>query len=384
MINQVKMAFLIGAPRIKCCLLATVVFAVVVTPLYGDSASTKERTVTKIADGIYEIRHADAPGNFPSGVQGNTTVIIGGKAVLVVDSGRLPSTARQDIEQIKTWTNKPVTYLVNTHFHYDHTLGNEAYAAAFPAIQIVAQRQTQKLIGNDNPGQLARFVNKAAEMKKQLDSGKNPEGTPLTASDRKKNEQTLADMEPVLEEIQGVSQLVPNVSFDTELDVDLGNRPVEIKFLGKGNTFGDTIVYLPKDKVLVAGDLVDHPVPYFFGFCFPVSLIQTLQKLAQLDAQVIVPGHGDVLHDKSYIAQMMDLATTVNTEVARLVNDGKTLEEIQPIVSKLPQLPEWRQKFAGDNPEDRTFFDQSFAALIKASQREIYAGCIVTPESCDE
>ena len=60
-------------------------------------------------------------------------MIIGERAVLVVDSCcLLPSTARQDIEQIKQWTNKPVTYLVNTHWHFDHTMGNASYATAFP------------------------------------------------------------------------------------------------------------------------------------------------------------------------------------------------------------------------------------------------------------
>src|SRR6516165_2495338 len=81
-------------------------------PCRADSAATKERTVTNLADGIYEIRHPDAPDGFP---QSNTTVIIGARSVLVVDSCLLPSTARQDVEQIRKWTTQPVTYLVNTH-----------------------------------------------------------------------------------------------------------------------------------------------------------------------------------------------------------------------------------------------------------------------------
>src|SRR3954469_18982000 len=88
--------------------------------LHADSTETKERTTSKLADGIYEIRHPDAPDSFP---QSNTTVIIGEKSVLVVDSCLLPSTTRQDIEQIRKWTDKPVTYLLNTHWHFDHTLG---------------------------------------------------------------------------------------------------------------------------------------------------------------------------------------------------------------------------------------------------------------------
>src|SRR4051812_31383083 len=83
--------------------------------LFADSVTTKERTNTKLADGIYEIRHPDAPDGFP---QSNTTVIIGDRDVLVVDSCLLPSTTREDIAQIRKWTNKPVTYLLNTHWHF--------------------------------------------------------------------------------------------------------------------------------------------------------------------------------------------------------------------------------------------------------------------------
>src|SRR5215218_8881897 len=99
----------------------------------ADSVNTKERTVTQIAEGVYVIRHPDAPTGFPNG---NTTVIIGDKEVLVVDSCYLPSDASKDIEQIRQWTSKPVRYLVNTHWHGDHTKGNSTYAEAFPEISI--------------------------------------------------------------------------------------------------------------------------------------------------------------------------------------------------------------------------------------------------------
>jgi len=123
------------APR-SLLLLLFVSSLVVTIPVSADTTSTKDRTITKLADNIYEIRHPDAPDTFP---QGNTTVIIGDKSVLVVDSCLLPSSAQADIDQIRKWTKKPVTFLVNTHWHFDHTLGNQTYAQAFPGIQIIAR-----------------------------------------------------------------------------------------------------------------------------------------------------------------------------------------------------------------------------------------------------
>src|SRR4051812_16443576 len=174
--------------------------------MFADSTATKDRTVTKLADGIYEIRHPDDPDTFP---QSNTTVIIGENSVFVVDSCLLPSAAREDVEQIKKWTNKPVTYLLNTHWHFDHTLGNATYAAAFPGIQIIAQTATQKTIAAWNPGAVLRYPQRGERFKKILADGKNPDGTTLTEADRKDYERSLAGLGSVLVEFNNAVQLNP-------------------------------------------------------------------------------------------------------------------------------------------------------------------------------
>jgi glyoxylase-like metal-dependent hydrolase (beta-lactamase superfamily II) len=334
---------------------------------FADSTATKARTITRLADGIYTIRHPDAPDTFP---QSNTTVIIGEKSVLVVDSGLLPSAAREDVAQIRTWTNKPVTYLLNTHWHFDHTLGNATYAEAFPAVQIVAQRATQKTIADYNPGVVLRYPSRAERFRKILETGKNPDGRPLSEGERKDYERSLAGLAPVVAEFKTATQLPPNVAFDRELLIDLGNRPVEIRFLGRGNTAGDAIVYLPREKILMTGDLVVHPVPYLFGG-FPLDHVQTLRAMAELDATTIVPGHGEILRDKAYIFQVADLLKAVNTAMEAEVNAGKTLEEVQGSFPKTFDVKTWRTRFAGDSVEDGEFFDGTFDGLIKASYNQI-------------
>ncbi|MFL5444102.1 MAG: MBL fold metallo-hydrolase, partial [Myxococcales bacterium] len=224
----------------------------------ADTANTTARTLNTLGDGIWEIRHPDAPDGFP---QGNTTVIAGDKAVLVVDSCLLPSSAKQDIEQIRKWTQKPVTWLVNTHWHFDHTAGNAAYADAFPGLQIVAHEHTKKMIESFNPGAIARYPGRQQRFEKMLQMGKDQDGKPLTDAVRADLKKSLAGLASVVAEMKGLVQLVPNVVFEHELRLDLGNREVQILFLGRGNTAGDTIVYLPREKLVVAGDLLDHPIP---------------------------------------------------------------------------------------------------------------------------
>ena len=216
------------APR-SLLLLLFVSSLVVTIPVSADTTSTKDRTITKLADNIYEIRHPDAPDTFP---QGNTTVIIGDKSVLVVDSCLLPSSAQADIDQIRKWTKKPVTFLVNTHWHFDHTLGNQTYAQAFPGIQIIAQKNTQKIIADFNPGAVARYPTREARFKKILAENKAADGYALSDAERKDYEHAIVGLAPVVAEMKTTTQLVPNVSFDRELNIDLGNRPVEIRSSG--------------------------------------------------------------------------------------------------------------------------------------------------------
>jgi cyclase len=336
--------------------------------LPADSVNNNQRTVTKLGEGVYEIRHPDAPDGFP---QGNTTVIIGERGVLVVDSCFLPSSARMDVEEIQTWTDRPVTYLVNTHWHFDHTMGNATYLAAFPSIQIIAQKETQKLIAEVNPGALPRYPERKEKTEKALATGKKSDGSPLTAGERKRYEKRLAGLTPTLEELKSAVQLTPNVSFDRELNIDLGHRPVQIRFLGRGHTAGDTVIYLPNEKILVSGDLLVHPVPYLFGD-ISIDHANTLQLISQLDVETIVPGHGEVLHGKDYIYQVMEFLKAVNAEVEKEINAGATSsEEVELMLPKAVDVGGWRNKFAGNDATDASFFDANFHSLIASAFEQI-------------
>ena len=107
------------------------------TSLPRDSTARVER----LADGVYAIIHDDATDQWP---HGNTGVVVSDDGVLVVDATYLPSRARGDIALIRRLTDRPVRYLVNTHWHMDHTHGNEAYRDAFPGVTIVTERRTRE------------------------------------------------------------------------------------------------------------------------------------------------------------------------------------------------------------------------------------------------
>src|ERR1700730_11034592 len=144
------------------------------------SAQT-ERNVTKLTDGVYEIAHRQGGG-------GNTTVIIGNRQVFVVDTCFLPSAAREDISQRRQWTDKPVSFVLNTHFHNDHNFGNRIYMDAFPALTIIAQIETKKEMDRFGPGSLRREEKDSYGiqqiLQKMLETGKLQDGRALSEDDK--------------------------------------------------------------------------------------------------------------------------------------------------------------------------------------------------------
>jgi hypothetical protein len=140
--------------------------------------SNDEHHLTTIAPGVYTIRHKRA-GEIGA-LAGNTTLIVGEREALVVDSTSAPSFARRDLEVFRQWTDKPIRWLVNTHWHGDHTYGNSAYAEQVPGIAIVAHRETPRLM----QGYLTYFIGQNKKLPEVvgriLETGKTETGSELT------------------------------------------------------------------------------------------------------------------------------------------------------------------------------------------------------------
>jgi glyoxylase-like metal-dependent hydrolase (beta-lactamase superfamily II) len=330
----------------------------------ADTFATRERVVTPLATGVYAIRHKDATPDWPNG---NSLVVIGEREVLVVDACVLPSAAREDIAQIRRWTDKPVRWLVNTHWHIDHNAGNRAYLDAFPGLAIVAQRDTKQMMDEVNPGVPARFVaaytKQVDAMQKSLDAGTGENGRPLAPEARAALADDISSIGDFIAEYQQFRYQSPTLAIERSIAIDLGRRVVEVKFLGRGNTLGDLVVQLPAEKIVATGDLLDHPVPYMLGG-YPGAWIDTLDALEKLGADTFLPGHGEVLHGTAHLADVRELIRSatrqVHAEIARK-GSAATLEAVQKVVD----LKSFRARMAGDDPVAAEFFDASAASLVR-------------------
>jgi glyoxylase-like metal-dependent hydrolase (beta-lactamase superfamily II) len=179
------------------------------------------------------------------------------------------------------------------------------------------------------------------------------------------------ERDAVTAEFRELKVKLPDVTFDHELDIDLGNRDV------RGNIVGDAVAYLPKEKILITGDLVDSPVPYLYGG-FPVEQVATLKRMQELDFEKLVPGHGDVLKGKAFVQREVELIEAVvgamNREIGRTSADPqKRFNEIKKAVEQIVDMKAWRQKFAGDDTHEGEFFEV-FAGpgLLEAAHAEMW------------
>jgi cyclase len=353
--------FLVPAALISLC----------VSTARAENAPKHTYQTVRVADGIVAFIASESNTEV---VSGNCTAIIGDDGVLVVDSTNFPSHARQVIAEIKQMTGQPVRFLVHTHWHPDHLLGDNEFRTAFPNVVIVSTAFTQKAIVERAPkyveGVAAQGPAYAASIRKRVTDGKDDKGKPLTEADRKYFTDFANSVDFATEEFKQAKLIRPDLAFDQDLNITLGKREVRIMFLGRGNTGGDAVIFVPDSKVVIAGDLLVAPTPYSYG-SYLTEWVQTLAKMKALGATTIIPGHGPIEHDNSYIDLVSSLLESVLSQVHAAENQHLSLEQTR----KKIDLTAFEKKFVGDDHDRKLAFDTGFTeqAVARAYEEAKFA-----------
>jgi glyoxylase-like metal-dependent hydrolase (beta-lactamase superfamily II) len=227
----------------------------------------------------------------------NTGVIIGERAVMVVDAQATPAMAQDVIRRIREVTDKPIEYVLLSHYHAVRVFGTPAYGAR----EVIASQDTRDLIAERGEQDKASEIGRFPRLFRAVESV--PDGV-----------------------------IHPTLTFKGALTVDLGNLEVHIMQVGRGHTKGDTIAWLPGQKVLFAGDLVEYQSAPYCGDAYFRDWPATLDALAAFGAEKMVPGRGPALQSAAQVRQglagtrgfLTDLYGAVNRGVA----DGKDLKTI--------------------------------------------------------
>ena len=324
--------------------------------------------IQKLADGVYAaLRNHPPLMSFDT----NNVFIINDDDVIVVDANASLAVTKELVAALRKLTSKPVKYVINTHWHDDHIIGNQVWREAFPNVEFVAHASTLRdrpAIGDANRQQMLSGGRGYAEyLRKQVAQNKSLAGAELTEEERVNYLADAAWIERALAEAPQVKILPPTLTIEDRLTLQRGKRTIDIRFLGRGHTGADLIVHLPQEGILLTGDLVVWPAPLVGSTSFPADYSTTLERLLTIPAQIIVLGHGPVLRDQEYLKQMARLLLSLKEQTASAVARGETLEQARQSVN----LKEFRQLFAGDSTMRRILFgDYVSGAGVAAAFRE--------------
>jgi glyoxylase-like metal-dependent hydrolase (beta-lactamase superfamily II) len=225
----------------------------------------------------------------------NTGIIVGDDGVMVIDAQATPAMAGDVIARVAKVTDKPVKYVLLTHYHAVRVLG----ASAFKDAEILASNATRDLI--------------AERGKQDMDSeiGRFPR------------------LFRTAETISGLTW--PTITFPDQISVWLGRREVRIIHVGRGHTAGDVIAIVPDAGVVFSGDLVEYKSACYCGDAHFTEWLATLDHLAELQANALLPGRGATLTSpemvKEGIEVTSDFIATLYNSVQESVTKGRSLKE---------------------------------------------------------
>jgi glyoxylase-like metal-dependent hydrolase (beta-lactamase superfamily II) len=246
---------------------------------FASQADLEEKKVsfTRLADCAYAYTAEGDP---------NTGIVIGDDGVMVIDTQATPVMAQDVIRRIRDVTDKPIKYVVMSHYHAVRVLGASAYGAQ----QVIASRGTHELIVERGE----------ADMRSEIDR--------------------FPRLFRAVESIPGLTW--PTIVFEEAMTLWMGKLEVRIMHLGRGHTKGDTVVWLPQQKVLFSGDLVEFAATPYTGDAYLTDWPGTLDRIAALKPEALVPGRGDALIGSAQVAKGLSDTRAFVTEMFNAVKQG--------------------------------------------------------------
>lgn len=287
--------------------------ALALAPAAAHALEHPAPTRTQVADGIYLF--ATQPYS-DVGLDGNSIVILSNDGVLVFDSNGTPAAAAAVLAEIRQLTDKPVRYLVHSHWHWDHWYGAEVYRDSFPELQIIAHERTRLLMAGpaidfNEPGLEDQLPGHIASVEEELASLQSAAAAaPAPSGDATKAPPSLRQMVALtkhithdrafLEQKRAVRHMLPNLTFTDSLTIHLGERLIKVLHYDRAITPGDAFLHLPNERIVITGDLLVNPITFAL-FCYPSGWIRTLERIDSLDAEILVPGHGVPMRNESLL-----------------------------------------------------------------------------------
>jgi glyoxylase-like metal-dependent hydrolase (beta-lactamase superfamily II) len=284
----------------------------------GSEYTGKAFTFHQVRETIYL---AVATGNLSA--PSNCPVVINDEDVLVADSNISPGAAWALKEELKEITDKPIRHVVLTHFHFDHAHGSQIYA---PEVDIIGHEYTHEMIatgesinGRTYTTMMAGLPDELEGLRRQIREA--PDGTARIDLERQ-----LRIRENFSDASASVTPVPPKTTLSDRMTSYHGGREFRFMYLGRGHTGGDLLVHIPEEGVLITGDLLLEGLPYM-GDGYFRDWPGTLEKLKELDFEVMLPGHGLPFADRTRIDTLQGYMEDFGSQVTDLFTKGASAGE---------------------------------------------------------
>jgi glyoxylase-like metal-dependent hydrolase (beta-lactamase superfamily II) len=320
----------------------------------------------RIAPGVHVLRQPET--NY-WGAVGNVLVVDQADGVVLVDAGASYGFGARVVEHVRRITHRPVKAVLITHWHNDHSLGVSAIVKTWPKARILATPATRDALASGRTGWplepgggMQPLVDETREM--EADASKFAADAARSKREREQWRRIADKQAQRRRDAPGTHVVLPTEIVTDRVVLDDPEAPVEALFLGRANTSGDLVAWLPRQRVVATGDVVVSPVPFMFNI-YPAEQVAALARIKALGFAVLVPGHGAPQHDQRYVDSLIAFIQAARGEAARLFAAGETPER-----STL-DMDAWRARLAGPDPwHTRWFDDYAAGPLMDSAFRE--------------
>ena len=309
-------------------------------------------------------------------LHGNQTFIVNDSDVFVFDANFTPAASRSTIAMLKKVTSKPVRTIAYSHWHNDHVWGTQALLDAYPGpMNLIATDSTRDDILHKDKEQHRKVAGFYTGLLAQNDSGlasnTNPDTQrPFTPADRASAVALSASLRRyMIPQSDSITYTLPTITYARRMTLFDGSREIDLFCFGRGNTRGDGVVFLPRERVVLTGDLLVYPVPFAFK-AHLTDWIASLHAVRALGATRIIPGHGAPQSDYAYLDLVTRFLTAMRNQTRQAVRQGLTLEA----TVKRIDLSPWHRQFARGDSAVGDMFDAYAPAVIESGFTEAKGG----------
>ena len=277
--------------------------------------------IQQVANGIYF-----AQARPQAMLNCNAAIFVRSKDVVVVDTHSKPSAAASLLSQMKREvTPKPVRYVINTHFHWDHTQGSAAYRRTGEKVDFIASAATRDLMAKLSVDRMKASV---GEVPKQIDGLRERAAHSISAAEKAFCADQVRQLEAYQAELKDYTPELPTITFDKSYVLQDPAYDLHIDFRGHAHTAGDVVVFCPQERAIATGDVIHGSLP-FIADGFPRIWPGTIDAIGQADFRNIMPGHAALQTDRTVMTNLRNYIEELTGRVEQGKKAGWTVAEMQ-------------------------------------------------------